>query len=160
MHAAEIPRERGRRGRLRDLLTIFDEGGAIVQCDDAEVISLLKGFEWKKLFWENRERVLDAMRIVVLGHAVLEKALEPWPGVACKAILVAASARPDAAARDWLAGLPADASPRLMPQLPIFGCTSSGRRTATCRSSASPAGTPKMAAPPSTTTRATSVPFH
>ena len=64
MHAAEIPRERGRRGRLRDLLTIFDEGGAIVQCDDAELISLLKGFEWKKLFWENRERVVNAMRVV------------------------------------------------------------------------------------------------
>ena len=30
MHAAEIPREGGKRGRLRDMLTIFDEGGAIV----------------------------------------------------------------------------------------------------------------------------------
>lgn len=121
MHAAEIPRERGRRGRLRDLLTIFDEGGAIVQCDDAQLITLLKGFEWKKLFWQNRESVVKAMRIAVFGHAVLEKALEPWPGVTCKAILVGAQARPDAAARDWLAGLPADASPRLMPPLPIFG---------------------------------------
>jgi hypothetical protein len=121
MHAAEIPRERGRRGRLRDLLTIFDEGGAIVQCDDAEMISLLKNFEWKKLFWQNRERVANAMRVVVFGHAVLEKALEPWPGVACKALLVGAHARPDTAARDWLAALPADASPRLMPPLPIFG---------------------------------------
>ena len=26
MHAAEIPREGGKRGRLRDLLTVFDEG--------------------------------------------------------------------------------------------------------------------------------------
>ena len=38
LHAAEIPREGGRRGRLRDLLTIFDEGGAIVQCDDPELL--------------------------------------------------------------------------------------------------------------------------
>jgi hypothetical protein len=121
MHAAEIPRERGRRGRLRDLLTIFDEGGAIVQCDDAEVISLLKSFEWKKLFWQNRKRVVDAMRVVVFGHAVLEKALEPWPGITCKAIVVGNDARPDRGARDWLARLPADASPRLMPPLPIFG---------------------------------------
>lgn len=121
MHAAEIPRERGRRGRLRDLLTLFDEGGAIVQSDDAHLISLLKGFEWKKLFWENRERVLKSMRIVVLGHAVLEKALEPWPGITCKAIVVEARAQPDSAARDWLAGLAPDASPRLMAPLPIFG---------------------------------------
>jgi hypothetical protein len=121
MHAAEIPRERGQRGRLRDLLTIFDEGGAIVQCDDANLISLLKGFEWKKLFWENRESVVKAMRIVVFGHAVLEKALEPWPGVTCKAIVVGRDVRPDGAARDWLASLAADASPRLMPPLPVFG---------------------------------------
>ena len=121
MHAAEIPRERGRRGRLRDLLTIFDEGGAIVQSDDAHLISLLEGFEWKKLFWENRERVVRSMRIVVFGHAVLEKALEPWPGITCKAIVVHPRAQPDRAARDWLAGLAPDASPRLMPPLPIFG---------------------------------------
>lgn len=121
MHAAEIPRERGRRGRLRDLLTIFDEGGAIVQCDDAEMISLLKSFKWKKLFWQNREHVVSAMRVAVFGHAVLEKALEPWPGVACKVIIAAFDAHPDTAARDWLAALPADASPRLMPALPIFG---------------------------------------
>lgn len=121
MHAAEIPRERGRRGRLRDLLTIFDEGGAIVQSDDAHLISLLEGFEWKKLFWDNRERVVRSMRIVVFGHAVLEKALEPWPGITCKAIVVEPRAQPDTAARDWLAGLAPDASPRLMPPLPIFG---------------------------------------
>ena len=56
---------------------------------------------------------------------MLEKALEPWPGISCKAIVVAAHAQPDSAARDWLAGLAPDASPRL------------SRR---CRSSASPAG--------------------
>ncbi|HEU4353570.1 MAG TPA: DUF3025 domain-containing protein [Burkholderiales bacterium] len=121
MHAAEIARERGHRGRLRDLLTIFDEGGAIVQCDDAALTSLLRGFEWKKLFWNNRERVVNAMRIVVFGHAVLEKALEPWPGITCKAIIVKPRAQPDSAARDWLAGLAPDAAPRLMPALPIFG---------------------------------------
>jgi dihydroorotase len=111
----------GRRGRLRDLLTIFDEGGAIVQCDDAEMIALVRSFKWKKLFWQNREHVVNAMRVAVFGHAVLEKALEPWPGVACKVIIAAFDTHPDTAARDWLAALPADASPRLMPPLPIFG---------------------------------------
>ena len=32
LHAAEIPFENGRRGRFRDLLTLIDEGGAIVEC--------------------------------------------------------------------------------------------------------------------------------
>ena len=57
LHAAEIPREKGMRGRLRDLLTIFDEGGALVHCADPELIALLRAFRWKELFRENRERI-------------------------------------------------------------------------------------------------------
>jgi hypothetical protein len=121
LHAAEIPREGGRRGRLRDLLTIFDEGGAIVTCDDAELVSLLKGFQWRKLFWDHRDRVRAAMRIVVFGHAVMEQALEPWPGITCKAILAPAAADPDAAVQAWLGGLEPGASPRDLAPLPIFG---------------------------------------
>ena len=37
-HAAQIPREGGRRGPLRDLLTIFDEGGAIVAFADPGLV--------------------------------------------------------------------------------------------------------------------------
>lgn len=121
MHAAEIPREGGHRGPLRDLLTIFDEGGAIVQCDDEALLSLLRGFQWKKLFWERRETLPGEMRIVVFGHAVLEKALEPWPGITCKAIIVPRAADPDAAAHAWLGRLPPGASPRILPPLPILG---------------------------------------
>lgn len=121
MHAAEIPREGGRRGRLRDLLTIFDEGGAIVQCDDQGLVSLLGEGRWKELFWENRERVRTAMRVLVIGHAVLEKALEPWPGIACKTIVVPAGSEADAAAQAWLRALPPGATPRDMSPLPIYG---------------------------------------
>ena len=121
MHAGAIPREGGRRGRLRDLLTIFDEGGAIVRCDDEVLLELLAQGRWKELFWANRDRVKSAMRIVVLGHAVLEKALEPWPGITSKVIVVPGAAQVDAAACAWLSALPADASPRLMPPVPIYG---------------------------------------
>lgn len=121
MHAAEIPRENGRRGRRRDLLTLLDEGGAIVQCDDPELIALLRGFRWKELFWERRARVQRSMRFRVLGHAILEQALEPWPGIACKALFVAAAAAPDGAAAAWLAALPAEATPRALVPLPVFG---------------------------------------
>jgi len=121
LHAAEIPREAGRRGRLRDLLTIFDEGGAIVQCDDPALLSLLRNCEWKALFWEKRGRLPQAMRIVVLGHAVLEQSVQPWPGITCKAIIVPAAADADSAARDWLGNARRDASPRDLAPLPIFG---------------------------------------
>jgi len=121
LHAQEIPRERGRRGRRRDLLTLLDEGGAIVQCDDAELIALVRGFRWKELFWEERARVQRRMRFRVLGHATLEQALQPWPGIACKAIFVPFDADADADAHAWLAALPADASPELAVPLPVFG---------------------------------------
>ncbi len=121
MHAQAIPSERGRRGRLRDALTIFDEGGAIVACDDRAMIDLLRGMHWKELFWENRERVRRAMRLSVLGHAVLDAALKPWPGITCRAIFVGGESDADAAAAAWLASLPADATPRALAPLPIFG---------------------------------------
>jgi len=92
LHARELPREtKGRRGPLRDLLTIFDEGGAIVVCSDKNLLSLLANASWRTLFLENRERVLGAMRIVVFGHAVQEQAVEPRPGITCKAIVLPAA---------------------------------------------------------------------
>jgi hypothetical protein len=121
LHAAQIPRERGRRGRLRDLLTIFDEGGALVACADESLNALVREFRWKALFWEQRARVRAVMRFVVLGHAVLEQALAPWPGITCKALFVDPGRDLDAQAADWLARLSADASPRLLAPLPVFG---------------------------------------
>jgi hypothetical protein len=121
LHAEEIPRENGRRGRRRDLLTLLDEGGAIVQCDDAELIALVCGFRWKRLFWEQRARVQRHMRFRVLGHATLEQALQPRPGISCKAIFVPFDADADAGAHAWLAALPADATPELAVPLPVFG---------------------------------------
>ncbi len=121
MHAAQIPLEGGRRGRLRDLLTILDEGGAIVHCDDPALLALLRNFEWKKLFWENRKRVRQGMRVVVLGHAVLEQALEPYLGITCKTIVAGTREDSDSAAHAWLRNVAPDASPRILAPLPVFG---------------------------------------
>jgi len=121
MHAQAIAQEGARRGRLRDLLTLLDEGGAIVQCDDRGLLGMLAGFRWKELLWQNRERLQAAMRVRVVGHAVLEQALEPWPGITCKAIVVPAATDPDEAARAWLERRAPGDSPRILAPLPIFG---------------------------------------
>jgi hypothetical protein len=121
MHAAEIPREGGQRGPLRDLLTIFDEGGAIVVCADEELNRLVREFRWTELFWRQREQVRQHMRFVVLGHAALEQALKPWPGITCKAIFAPPGADLDRAAAAWLSALPPSASPRGLAPLPVFG---------------------------------------
>jgi len=121
LHAAEIPRENGVRGRLRDLLTLFDEGGAIVQCADPRLVALVREFRWKELFWARREQTKRAMKVLVLGHAVLEKALDPWPGIACKALFVEPGQDADAQAAAWLGGLAPQATPQLLLPLPVFG---------------------------------------
>jgi len=133
LHADEIPREGGRRGRFRDLLTLLDEGGALVACADPGLVALVRAHRWKELFWDLRARLLRGMRVVVVGHAVLEKALAPWPGITCKAVfldierpLIAApaaelAARLDERASTWLAELPRGFSPRDVPPLPVFG---------------------------------------
>jgi len=64
LHAAEIPHEGGRRGRFRDLLTLLDEGGALVACADPGLVALVREHRWQELFWDRRERVLRDMRIV------------------------------------------------------------------------------------------------
>jgi hypothetical protein len=123
MHAAEIPRERenggGKRGRLRDMLTIFDEGGAIVACADPGLEEMIRGFRWKELFSENRAWVLKDLRIHVLGHAVWEQALAPHPGITCKVIFADPACDLDARAASWLAA--EGKTPRDLPAFPVFG---------------------------------------
>ena len=114
MHAAEIPHEGGKRGRLRDMLTIFDEGGAIAACS-AEVAELVRQARWSELFLARHKD----LRIVVLGHAVLEQALAPHPGITCKVIFADPARDLDAQAAHWLGS--AGKTPRDLPPLPVFG---------------------------------------
>ena len=114
MHAAEIPREGGRRGRLRDMLTIFDEGGAIVACGGA-VEELVREARWRELFVERHRE----FRIVVVGHAVLEQALAPRLGLTCKVVFAEPGCDLDAQTADWLAHR--GTSPRDLPPLPVLG---------------------------------------
>jgi hypothetical protein len=113
MHAAEIPKEGGRRGRRRDMLTIFDEGGAIV-AGSAHVEALIRAARWRELFVERHRD----FRIVVLGHAVLEQALAPHPGITCKVVFADPGRSLDAQAAQTLTGIP---TPRELPPLPVFG---------------------------------------
>ncbi|MSP96533.1 MAG: DUF3025 domain-containing protein [Betaproteobacteria bacterium] len=135
-HVARLPLEGAKRGRLRDLLTLMDEGGVIVACSAStmpELESLIRSFRWQTLFWERRAEVLRDMRFVLLGHSAYEKALLPYPGITCKALFFAATRErieapmPDLVAwldeqtADWLTAVPDSATPRQMAPLPVFG---------------------------------------
>ena len=124
------------RGPVRDLLTLVDEGGVVVACADSSLAgfeALVRGFSWQELFWERREQLVADARFVLLGHSAYEKALSPYPGITCKAVFVPVSrarlhgpapvlvASLDAAVAEWIRTLPANARPRQLAPLPVFG---------------------------------------
>jgi hypothetical protein len=134
-HCEEIRARRGERlrGTARDVLTLFDEGGIVVAAEDAELPALLRDFRWKELFWRRRTDVLRSMRFYVFGHAIYEKALEPYKGVTAKALIVDTApglldapierqlSELDTRAADYFSGAQALASTRNLPPLPILG---------------------------------------
>ena len=75
------------RGSVRDALTHFDECGIVVLSAKPQLLELLRGFEWKKLFVEQRSDVQSAMRFIIFGHATYEQLLKPFRGLTAKAVL-------------------------------------------------------------------------
>jgi hypothetical protein len=87
-HALEMEAQpEGPRTPVRDALTHFDEDGVIVLTADPALAQLLREFAWKELFWRRREAVRYAMRFLVFGHALYEKALTPFVGMTGKALI-------------------------------------------------------------------------
>ena len=125
--------EFGSRGTARDVLTLFDESGVIVACSEPELEGLLKGFEWKTLFWTRRAEVRRAMRFLLFGHGIHEKALRPFKGLTAKALVLGVSrefpgmpldmqlAEADGRAAEHFAQPSALDSTRTLAPLPILG---------------------------------------
>ena len=75
------------RGPVQDAMTLFDEGGVIVAARDPELLRLIEDFAWKDLFRRNRARVMTDMRFYLFGHALYEKAPNPFTGIAGRGIV-------------------------------------------------------------------------
>lgn len=86
-HAALPAGKAGGRGPVRDALTLFDESGVIVLSADAELLSMIRQFRWKPLFWERRTEVIAGMGFLPFGHALCEKALAPYKGITGRGLL-------------------------------------------------------------------------
>jgi hypothetical protein len=87
--AASKSEEKGEknRGPVQDALTLFDEGGVIVACGDSRLAQWLVDFKWKELFWVNRGAVAASMKFFLFGHAIYEKALQPFTGVTGRGVI-------------------------------------------------------------------------
>lgn len=75
------------RGPVQDAMTLFDEGGVIVAARGGKLLRLLEDFAWKDLFWRNRSCVTTDMRFYLFGHALYEKALNPFMGITGRGVL-------------------------------------------------------------------------
>ncbi len=78
----------GCRSPLENMLSLFDEGGAVVYSPDVNLLQLIREFHWKELFWQRRAELADKLGVVVFGHALYEKGLAPYIGMTANCILL------------------------------------------------------------------------
>lgn len=121
-HGAAIATEHtAERGRRRDALTVLDESGVWVASRDPALPTLLRAHAWQALFVEARARVERDMHFVVVGHALLEKTLDPYPEMTGKCLVLdpaACAGDVETCAVNTLAAID---TPRQLPPLPIQG---------------------------------------
>jgi len=123
----------GRRGAVRDALTLFDESGVIVLSADAGLLRMIRDFRWRPLFWGRRATVVRDMCFLPFGHALCEKALAPYKGMTGRGLLLEAGrellelppveqlARVDARVAQWLADPQTLQSTQELAPLPVLG---------------------------------------
>lgn len=80
------------RGALRDAITVFDENGALLQAP-AALLQALARRDWPGLFLERRALWRET-RLVLFGHALLEKLLNPRKAICAHVLPLAADSGP------------------------------------------------------------------
>ena len=112
----------GRRGPVRDAITVFDENGALLAAPDA-LWQALEARAWRELFVDLRPLWAQA-RLWIFGHALLEQlALAPRKPLTAHVWRGCAALDSGAAADAWLAArctAPALAAKPFTP-LPVLG---------------------------------------
>ncbi|MBL8279929.1 MAG: DUF3025 domain-containing protein [Pelomonas sp.] len=109
-HVAAPPAPPGQRGPVRDALTLLDESGLLLAVP-AELQAALHAQDWQTLFVTQRALWRQA-GVRVVGHALLEKLLQPRTPLCARVLFVADVDAPV---------LPAHLAPALLPPLPVLG---------------------------------------
>jgi len=75
------------RPRRRDILTLFDEAGALIISQRDDLQALHEVHEWKRLFVDHRAEFIRDCRVILFGHGTLEQlASNPHRGLTVKAL--------------------------------------------------------------------------
>ena len=101
LQAAEIARDgvQGKRGRVRDAITVFDENAVLIQAPD-QVWDALSGHHWHEALVQLRP-VWQQVRLWMFGHAALEKLVRPYKTITAHLWRVPQGVQP-AALDAWL----------------------------------------------------------
>ena len=83
LQAREIHRHPSRnlRGEQRDAATLFDENAAIFVSHDPSMTALLAQRQWHTLLHANATRFHADCQIILFGHALLEKLIQPYKAI-------------------------------------------------------------------------------
>nr|WP_231747114.1 DUF3025 domain-containing protein [Burkholderia sp. BDU5] len=119
------------RGAVRDALTLFDENAALFATSNPALAAALRGFDWPTLMCASRAAWGAGCEARIVGHALLEKLVDPYKGCTAHAWIVDAPAAyfewADAKRCAWLdervAAALAGAEPtsRAFAPLPVLG---------------------------------------
>lgn len=115
LQAAEIARKGvgAQRGRLRDAITVLDENGGLLLAPQA-LCDALRDRRWQELF-VTRRALWEQARFLPIGHALLEKLVQPRKAITAHVICVPLEQAPRLA-------LPAEADGWLDHQLRTQSC--------------------------------------
>lgn len=80
--------EKTNRSVLENAITLFDECGAVVISSRDDLLEMIRQHEWKKLFVDHRDSFDSEIKCIVFGHAMYEKALQPYLGMTTNTLLV------------------------------------------------------------------------
>ena len=81
------------RPRRRDVLTLFDEAGAIIVSRRDDLKNLHEAHRWRELFVNLRQDFIDEARVILFGHGALEQmSSNPHRGLTVKALWLPLSA--------------------------------------------------------------------
>jgi len=76
------------RSPVENTITLFDECGVILLSDKTEILELVRDFNWKKLFINNRSQIQQHLKCIIFGHALYEKSLTPYIGMTGHGLLL------------------------------------------------------------------------
>ena len=111
----------GRRGPVRDAITVFDENGALLAAPQP-LWDALVAREWRRLFVDLRPLWTQA-RLVLFGHALLEQLAQPRKGLTAHVWRGDAALESVAGADAWLAAqcTPEGLAGKPFTPLPVLG---------------------------------------